>query len=84
MLNSRENEVKQKTSSPSGQENNTIIVGLEVIQKIRDEQAKIFEMDAKGKLARVVNPAEYIRIKAYNNRDLMKQKESKQQKEIGE
>ena len=81
MLNSRENGVNQKKSSPSGQENNTIIVGLEVIQKIRDEQAKIYEMDAKGKLARAVNPTEYIRIKAYNNRDLIKQKE---QNEIGE
>ena len=81
MLNSRENEVKQRKSSPSGQENNTIIVGLEVVQKVRDEQAKIYEMDAKGKLARAVNPTEYIRIKAYNNRDLIKQKE---QKEIGE
>ena len=81
MLNSRENEVKQKTSSPSGQENNTIIVGLEVIQKVRDEQSQTYEMDAKGKLAREVNPTEYIRIKAYNNRDLIKQKE---QNEIGE
>ena len=81
MLNSRENEVKQKTSSPSGQENNTIIVGLEVVQRVRDEQSQTYEMDAKGKLARPVNPTEYIRIKAYNNRDLIKQKE---QKEIGE
>ena len=81
MLNSRENGVKQRTSSPAGQENNTIIVGLEVIQKVRDEQSQTYEMDAKGKVARVVIPTEYIRIKAYNNRDMLKQKE---QNEIGE
>ena len=62
---------KQKTSRPSGQENNVIIVGLEIMQKVKDE----FELEAKGKLARAVNPTEYVRIKAYNNKDLMKPKQ---------
>ena len=76
MLNNtvyEEGKVKQR---PSGQENRTIIVGFEMIEKIKDEVSKTFEMEAKGKLAREVNPKDYIRIKAYNN-DLTKNQTSK-------
>lgn len=57
---------------PSGQENNTVIVGLEVYEKIKDEVLNVYEMNAKGRLAKAVKFDEYITIKAYNNQELKK------------
>ena len=69
MLNSKGNEKKTR---PSCQENKTIIVGLEVMERIKDEVKKTFELNAKGKLAKEVSFEEYVVIKAYDNKDLNK------------
>lgn len=79
----------KKIGKSAGKDDNTIVVGLEVLQKIRDDVVQTGELEAKGKLLREVNPKEYIRIKAYANKDLNKPKQpiksqSTKQKEMGE
>ena len=73
MLNSKENE---KKSRPSGQENQTVILGLEVTQQTRGE----YNLEANGKTQHDVNQNDYIVIKAYDN----SKKNVKEQAEIGE
>ena len=73
MLSSKENE---KKSRPSGQENQTVILGLEVTQQTRGE----YNLEANGKIQHNVNQKDYIVIKAYDN----SRKDVKEQAEIGE
>lgn len=68
MLNSREN----KKTKPSGQENQTIIFGLDIMQTVREDVKKTFELKAKGRLAKEVSFEDYVVIKAYDNKDLNK------------
>ena len=67
------NHIANKTK-PAGIEEigNTVIVGLEVMQKVKEMEkikgktVEVFELEAKGRLLRAVNPVEYIKIKAYD------------------
>ena len=84
MLNSNGNEEQKVTKKPSGKENETVIVGMEAIQQIKDE----YQIEAKG-VAHDVNQQDYMVIKAYNNDEKTiatkkNVKEQKEQKEIGE
>ena len=62
MLNSKGNE---KKSRPSGQDDKTIIVGSSVREESRENG--IYELKSEGKLAKAVDFADYVVIKAYNN-----------------
>ena len=81
MLNSKGNEEQKLTKKPSGQENETVIVGMEAIQQIKDE----YQIEAKG-VAHDVNQKDYMIIKAYDNDEKAKttNKNVKEQAEIGD
>ena len=63
---------EEKKYTPSGEENRVIIAGMQIIQK---QINKEWELESKGKLLREVNPKDYIKIKAYDNKDITKPKE---------
>lgn len=78
MLNSKGN-VKQKKTKPSGQQNQTVIVALDVsmTQIIRDPKKEgQYELTVSENLAKDVQFEEYVTIKAYQNteKDLKKLK----------
>jgi len=81
MLNSKENEEQKVTKKPSGQENQTFVTVMEMIQKTKGE----YEIEAKG-VAHDVNQKDYMIIKAYDNDEKVKttKKNVKEQAEIGD
>lgn len=69
MLNSKGNLIQKKTK-PSGQQNKTVIVALDVsmTQNIRDPKKEgQYELAVSENLAKDVQFEEYVTIKAYPN-----------------